>query len=52
VQQPVAKGFGTRILERFAEHSPEGQANLEFAPGGLRWQASWRNPALHAKSGI
>ena len=52
VQQPVAKGFGTRILERFAEHSPEGQANLEFAPGGLRWQASWRNPPLHAKSGI
>ena len=51
VRAPVAKGFGTRVLERFAEHSLEGRADLEFAPEGLRWQASWRNPPLHAKNG-
>lgn len=51
VRAPVAKGFGTRVLERFAEHSLEGRADLEFAPEGLRWQASWRNTPLHAKNG-
>ncbi len=51
VQAPVAKGFGTRVLERFAEHSLEGRGNLEFAPEGLRLQASWRNSPLHAKTG-
>jgi two-component sensor histidine kinase len=43
VRPPVARGFGTRVLERFAEHSLDGSAGLEFAPEGLRWKASWRN---------
>jgi len=51
VRAPVAKGFGTRVLERFAEHSLEGRADLEFAPEGLRWLASWRNSPMDAKSG-
>ncbi len=43
VKPPATRGFGTRVLERFAQHSLEGSTRLEFAPEGLRWQANWRN---------
>jgi two-component sensor histidine kinase len=52
VKPPATRGFGTRVLERFAQHSPDGSTRLEFAPEGLRWQASWRNAPPRGQSGL
>ena len=51
VRAPATRGFGTRVLERFAQHSLDGSARLEFAPEGLRWQASWRNAPPRVTAG-
>ena len=51
VRPPLSKGFGTRVLERFAEHSRDGSTRLEFAPEGLRWQACWKNPPPRVQPG-
>lgn len=37
VKQPDRKGFGTTVVERHAAAAFSGKAELEFAPGGVRW---------------
>ena len=37
VTAPAQKGFGSTIITYAAETSVEGTADLEYAPGGLRW---------------
>ena len=51
VRPPITKGFGTRVLERFGQHSLAGSTRLEFAPEGLRWQASWKNAPSREAAG-
>jgi two-component sensor histidine kinase/CheY-like chemotaxis protein len=35
---PSRRGFGSTVVKAMAESSLEGDVNLEFAPGGLRWR--------------
>ena len=36
VEPPEEKGFGTRLIERASTHELEGEAELDYTPGGLR----------------
>ncbi len=37
VTPPAQKGFGSTIITHAAETSVEGKAELDYAPGGVRW---------------
>jgi two-component sensor histidine kinase len=42
VRTPTRNGFGSRLLGRAFAHEPEASTNLEFAPEGVRYRATWR----------
>jgi two-component system CheB/CheR fusion protein len=38
LEPPKKRGFGTRLIERACRHELEGEVELDYAPGGLRWE--------------
>jgi two-component sensor histidine kinase len=38
VAAPSRRGFGSTVVKAMAEASLDGKVDLDFAPGGLRWQ--------------
>jgi PAS domain S-box-containing protein len=38
VKAPEKRGFGTRLIERACRHELEGEVELDYTPGGLRWE--------------
>jgi PAS domain S-box-containing protein len=44
VEPPEEKGFGTRLIERASTHELEGEAELDYTPGGLRCEVIFPLP--------
>jgi two-component sensor histidine kinase len=40
VNPPARRGFGTRLLERAIAHDLAGFTRLDYAPGGVQWDAT------------
>ncbi len=38
VSAPKRRGFGTIVMEAMAEHSVDGNVDLDYAPSGLTWR--------------
>jgi two-component sensor histidine kinase len=46
VSEPKRRGFGTMVMEAIAEHSLEGEVDLDYAPSGVIWRLTC--PAANA----
>jgi two-component sensor histidine kinase len=47
VQQPARKGFGHIVMERTLADSLQTEVKLDFAPGGLTWEAEIPQDRFH-----
>ena len=45
VEPPKANGFGRMLIKKLAATALDGRADLEFAPGGVKWRL--RFPVSH-----